>query len=228
MCRYLFSILAICWVLQVQAQEEPPPPKKVRIDTVHKSYVPTGLRIGTDVLALIRSKDNSFKGWEINFDTDLHRYFVSVDYGYWATNQLLGNGRYTNSGHYLRFGADVNFLLKDPEKNMFFLGMRYGISSFNESVQYSNTAMYSGFGTNSYSRSNGNLSGHWIEITTGLRVKIVSGFWMGCTARLKFAPAVSGFGQLLPYDMPGYGIVEEAPYWGFNYQLFWRLPFKTK
>lgn len=228
MFRYFFSLLAIGWVLQAQAQEEPPPQKKIRIDTVPKSYLPTGLRIGTDVLALIRSKDNSFKGWEVNFDTDLYRYFVTVDYGYWATNQLLGNGRYSNSGHYLRFGADVNFLLKDPEKNMFFLGMRYGIASFNESVQYSNSAMYSGFGTNSYSRSNGNLNGHWIEITTGLRVKIVSGFWMGCTARLKFAPAVSGFGQLQPYDMPGYGIVEEAPYWGFNYQVFWRLPFKTK
>jgi hypothetical protein len=26
--------------------------------------------------------------------------------------------------------------------------------------------------------------------------------------------------------MPGYGIIEEAPYWGFNYQLFWRFAWK--
>ncbi|MBI3218820.1 MAG: hypothetical protein HYZ44_04855 [Bacteroidetes bacterium] len=227
MCRYIFSLLAISIAMQLHAQEVAKP-RKPRIDTVSNKYMPTGLRIGIDALTLIRSKDNSFKGWEVNFDTDLYRYFVTVDYGYWATNQLLGNGRYTNSGNYIRFGADVNFLLKDPDKNMFFLGMRYGISSFSESVEYTNTASYSGFGTNSYSRSNGSLSGHWIEITTGLRVKIVSGFWMGCTARLKFAPVVNGFGQLSPYDMPGYGIVEEAPYWGFNYQLFWRFPFKNK
>ncbi len=226
MCRYICSLLVLCFALQLQAQELP----KIKnpLDTLPNKYLPTGLRIGTDVLTLIRSKDNSFKGWELNVDADFYRYFLTLDYGYWSTNQMLGNGRYNNAGNYIRFGADINFLLKDPEKNMFFLGMRYGISSFNESVQYSNTAMYSGFGTNSYVRSNGNLSGHWIEITTGLRVRIVSGFWMGCTARLKFAPAVSGFGELLPYDMPGYGIIEEAPYWGFNYQLFWRLPFRIK
>ncbi len=227
MCRYIFSLLALSVAWQLQAQESVKP-KRPRIDTVTNKYLPTGLRIGVDALTLIRSKDNSFKGWEVNFDTDLYRYFVTVDYGYWATNQLLGNGRYTNSGNYIRFGADVNFLLKDPEKNMFFLGLRYGISSFSENVEYTNKAYYPGFGSQSYAQSNGSLSGHWVEITTGLRVKIVSGFWMGCTARLKFAPSVSGYGKLSPYDMPGYGIVEEAPYWGFNYQLFWRLPFKMK
>ena len=227
MCRYFFSVITITFAMQLQAQEGDKP-KKPRIDTVANKYVPTGLRIGIDVLTLIRSKDNSFKGWEVNFDTDLYRYFVTVDYGYWATNQLLGNGRYSNSGNYIRFGADVNFLLKDPEKNMFFLGMRYGMASFNERVEYTNAALYPGFGSNSYARSNSSLNGHWFEITTGLRVKIVSGFWMGCTARLKFASSVSGYDKLSPYDMPGYGIVEEAPYWGFNYQLFWRLPFKRK
>jgi len=200
------------------------PEGKSPSDTVRNKYLPTGVRIGFDALSLIRSQDNSFKGWEINVDTDFSRYFFTVDYGYWGTNQKLGNGRYQNDGNYLRIGADVNFLLKDPDKNMFFIGLRYGLSSFRESVQYQNTPLYSGFGTINGDESNSNISGSWIEVTSGLRVKIVSGFWMGFTGRIKLAPSTRGFGTLEPYDMPGYGIISETPYWGFNYQLFWRIP----
>jgi hypothetical protein len=49
---------------------------------------------------------------------------------------------------------------------------------------------------------------------------------MGYTARMKFAPGVKGGGALVPYDIPGYGLAAKAPYWGFNYQLFWRIPFR--
>ncbi len=221
MCKYFYSLIAVGISLFANGQNAAP--KIIKADTVSNRFLPTGLRIGIDAISLIRSKDNSFKGWEVNFDTDFSRYYFTVDYGYWATNQLLGNGRYTNAGNYFRVGADVNFLLKDPEKNMFFIGMRYGVSAFNESVEYKNTPLYPPFGPNQYALSNGSLSGHWLEVTSGLRIRIVSSFWMGMTARLKFAPSVSGAGKLSPYDMPGYGIVEEAPYWGFNYQLFWRF-----
>ena len=229
MCRYFFSVVALFFCCYGFAQNAKP--IKIRIDTLQNKYLPTGIRIGTDVLTLIRSRDNSFKGWEINVDTDFYRYFFTVDYGYWATDQLLGNGNYKNSGTYLRIGTDINFLLKDPDKNMFFLGLRYGISSFRESVKYTNAASYSRFGSTSTELSHENVSGNWIEVTSGLRVRMFSGFWMGMNARLKFAPSVSGDSKLIPYDMPGYGLAEEAPYWGFNYQLFWRIPlpkFKIK
>jgi Domain of unknown function (DUF6048) len=235
MCKYFFSIvLAVsigtsAFCQEEEAQDEVK--KKIVIkDTTKNRFLPTGLRIGTDVIALIRSRDNSFKGWEINFDTDLSRYYFTVDYGYSAVNLLIGDGAYNNfggnyknDGHYLRIGADVNFLLKDPDKNMFFIGFRYGLSSFSDAVQYQNAVSYTGFQPISANESNKNLSGHWLEITSGLRVKIISGFWMGYTARLKFAPSVSGEGTLKAYDMPGYGVVSEAPYWGFNYDLYWRF-----
>jgi Domain of unknown function (DUF6048) len=222
MCKYFFSIL-ILFIFSLTAICQD---KKPRVDTVKNKYLPTGLRVGMDVITLIRSRDHSFKGWEINFDTDLSRYYFTVDYGYWATDQLLGNGNYQNAGTYLRIGTDINFLLKDPDKNMFFFGFRYGLSSFHESVQYQNPIYYSGFKAIDADESNGSVSGRWLEITSGLRVKIVSGFWMGYTARLKFAPSVSGQGKLSPYDMPGYGLVAEAPYWGFNYDLYWRFGWK--
>jgi hypothetical protein len=221
MFKYFFSAGILFFSLTGFCQENKS--KTQKADTTKSKFLPTGLRVGTDVITLIRSRDHSFKGWELNFDTDFSRYYFTVDYGYWATDQSLGNGNYQNSGTYLRIGTDINFLLKDPDKNMFFFGFRYGLSSFRESVQYKNSIYYPGFKAIDANESNNSLSGHWLEITSGLRVKIVSGFWMGYTARLKFAPSVSGQGKLSPYDMPGYGLVQEAPYWGFNYDLYWRF-----
>jgi hypothetical protein len=234
MCKSFFKLiffllsLTSAWAQNQTAVDSVEQPPKIRLakDTVKNKYLPSGLRIGTDLLAIVRSKDPSFKGWEINFDTDFNRYYFVLDYGYWSTNQILENGRYQNEGYYFRLGTDINFLLKDPDRNMFFLGFRYGLSNFNDKLEYQYVPNKS-FTSFSNNLGNGSVSGSWVEITTGLRVKIAGGLWMGYTARLKFAPSISDYGDLISYDMPGYGIVSETPYWGFNYQIFWRFGWRT-
>lgn len=238
MCRFFSSALLVLAIITAycQQQDSAVSVKPKRIDTV--KYIPTGLRVGTDLISLVRSRDNSFKGWELAFDVDLARYYLVVEYGYWSTRQSLDNfqliastanpvlrttGVYNNEGYYFRFGTDINFLLKDPEKNMFFLGLRYGISNFAENVAYVNQPSSPLFNPFAANLANGNVSGSWIEVTSGLRIKVYKALWMGYTARLKFAPSTSGAGNFESYDMPGYGIISEAPNWGFNYQLFWRF-----
>jgi Domain of unknown function (DUF6048) len=197
-------------------------------DTVKNKFLPTGLRIGTDAIAIIKShRGNNFSGWEVNADVDFSRYYLAVDFGKWSRNDVLTNGNYQNDGTYWRVGSDVNFMLKDKEKNMFFMGIRYGHSTFNESLSYSFADSLPGIGspvTISKSLHNSGVTAHWVELTTGLRVKIWGPFWMGYTARLKFAPVTKGAGELNPFDIPGYGLAEKKNYWGLNYQLFWRFP----
>ncbi len=202
-------------------------------DTVRSKYLPTGLRLGTDLISIIKSKaTHNFIGWEANADVDFYRYYLAVDYGAWsrkdsvsASQATAGKGYYENHGHYFRAGLDINFLLKDPDRNMFFIGFRYGHSYFDETLSYSFQDSFYGKINKTISASG--LSGHWAEITTGLRVKIFPGFWMGYMARLKFSPGVRGASsQLRPLDIPGYGLADHANYWGFNYQVFWRIPFR--
>jgi len=199
-------------------------------DTLKSKYLPTGLRLGTDLISIIKSNViPSFKGWEVNGDLDFYKYYLAVDYGYWARNYDLVNGNYQNSGDYFRVGIDLNFLLKDPDRNMFFFGFRYGHSSFRESLSYTYADSVYGSSQNQYlitkTGNNTGLSAHWIELTTGLRVKIWSGFWMGYTARLKFAPVIGGGKrEFHSFDIPGYGLAEKSDYWGLDYQLFWRFP----
>jgi hypothetical protein len=193
-----------------------------------KDYRPTGIRFGTDLIALIKSNtQKNFSGWEINADVDLSNYYLVLDVGNWSRDLSLPNGEYKNGGSYYRIGVDINFLQKDPEKNMFFVGFRYGHSSFHESLSYQVVEPI--YGTLNFTNNNPSVSGGWAEITTGLRVKVWKGFWMGYTARMKVASSTSGATpNMAPYDMPGYGPIQQAPWWGFNYQVFWRFPIRKE
>src|SRR5436190_14539961 len=86
-----------------------------------KYFLPTGVRVGTDVITLAKNiYDDSFSGWEANVDLDFYRYYLTLDYGNWGRLYKRDDGlRYSNNGNYFRAGVDVNFLAKDTAKNMF-------------------------------------------------------------------------------------------------------------
>lgn len=218
--KYFLTSALLLSFLGAYAQE-----KKEPGDSLKRIQKPTGLRIGTDLIAAGKNFFGSpLTGWEVNADVDFGRYYLALDYGSWSRKDSVANGYYANDGRYFRAGVDVNFLLKDPDKNMVFIGFRYGRSSFNEQLTYDDTSI--GFGTIQKVSSNPNATGGWGELTTGLRIKIWKSLWMGYTARMKFMPGTKGNSELVTYDMPGYGKTSKSTYWGFNYQVFYRIPFR--
>ena len=190
------------------------------------SYLPTGIKIGTDAISLVRwATDESFLGYEANAEIDFYRYYLAMEVGHWDRYFKTAEENYTNGGNYFRVGVDVNFLLKDPDKNMFFFGARYGRSSYSE--YFTLTTEDPVWGTVTTKYSNEYLSAGWGELTTGLRVKMWKFFWMGYTARLKFGLNSDKPGELISHDVPGYGKVDDNnTTWGFNYYLMFRIPFK--
>lgn len=222
MLKYIFSGLVLCClVATTQAQEFR------ASDSTKNKFLPTGIRVATDLLSLIRSKtSDKFSGWEVNADVDLGRYYVTYDYGVWGMQHTLKNGYYDNYGKYYRVGVDVNFLLRDPDRNMFFLGARYGTAHFTDSVSVQYTD--SNFGDVLHQFANPGVDAHWVELTGGLRVKIWKWIWMGYTARFKFGLSTKGDVSLKSYDVPGYGLSSFPNYWGFNYQVFLRLPIRKQ
>lgn len=190
---------------------------------IKPDFRPTGLSVGTDLISIVRnSYDKTFTGWEVNGDIDFYRYYFVVDYGNWGRTYLSDTSGYTNNGNYFRVGIDVNFLKKDPDRNMFFFGFRYGAGTFSEQLSVVRTSAT--WGSLSGEFSNNNVSARWFELTTGLRVKIWKVIWMGYTARFKFGLKTGATPVMLPHDVPGYGRADEESYWGFNYQIFIRLP----
>jgi hypothetical protein len=218
MLKWCISLVIFSAALMTYAQ-------KVTIDSTRNRFVPSGIRIGTDLITLGKSqfRDN-FNGWEINADVDFNRYYLAMDYGSWANTLTLKNGDYQNDGRYWRVGIDVNFLLKDPDRNMFFLGFRYAGTTFNESLQFQFDDPT--FGTITSTLNNVDRKARWGELVSGLRVKIWKELWMGYTGRLKFAASQQGPQTFDTYDIPGYGRLSKDVYWGFNYQIFWRFAWR--
>lgn len=189
-------------------------------------FIPTGVRLGTDLMAFARGAyTESFTGWEVSADVDVHRYFVVAEYGHWARNYTTPD-QYNNDGNYFRAGIDINFLKNDPQKNAFFIGARYANSTFSEHLVIERTDPV--WGTVSSEASNVNINGHWYELTTGIKVKMWKMIWMGYTARFKFGLKTNETEPLLPHDVPGYGDTDKETTWGFNYQIFVRLPVKKQ
>lgn len=218
MLKLLWSSLLLVCCLQAEAQIN-------QRDSLRAIRKPTGLRVGTDLIAIGKTIGQApLQSWEISADIDLGRYYPIFEAGKWSREATLTNGLYNNEGNYFRLGVDVNFLLKDKDKNMFFIGMRYGRAQYSERVSYTVTPEL--FPASQLATSNPDATAGWIELTSGLRVKVWRGFWMGYTGRMKFLPHTKDTPGFDSYDIPGFGLPFKGLYWGFNYQVFWGIPFR--
>lgn len=190
-----------------------------------KTFTPTGIRVGVDLISPVRSiSDDSYAGYEAVVDVDFYRYLFVAEFGSVNRKIDVANGDYQNDGSFYRVGVDVNFLINDPDQNIFFIGFRYGNSSFNEHLSF--ISANPNYSDSTFLKNNVNMRGAWGEVTSGLKVKIWKGLFMGFTGRFKFAPGTKGSPEFIAYDMPGYGLVSQKIYWGFSYQVFWRIPFR--
>lgn len=201
----------------------------VKADSViRRSFAPTGIRVGTDLISLGKTQfQNNFTGWEVSADVDFYRYYLAIDYGSWGRTFQSDFGNYENDGTYWRAGVDVNFLLKDIDRNMFFLGARYGRATFSENLSvYAFNEFTNDYESLNYQHSG--VNGRWFELTTGLRVKVWKIIWLGYTARFKFGLKVDNTENIIPSDVPGYGRTFKDSAWGFNYQIFIRIPVRKR
>jgi hypothetical protein len=131
---------------------------------------------------------------------------------------------YKNDGKYWRFGLDANFLTRDPDRNVFSLGFRYGMSRYSEEMTVTPIDTSWGVFTNHY--TNNDLSARWYELTLGLKVKVYKFIWFGYTGSLKLGLKQDENAQMLSYDIPGYGNTARENTFGFTYQIFFRIPFR--
>ena len=198
----------------------------VAVDTVRNRFVPTGIRVGVDVVSLVRSQiRDDFSGWEVQGDVDFDRYFLAFEYGTWSRNFASEAAAYANDGNFWRAGIDVNFLRNDPDRNVFSLGGRYGRSVFTEAMDVTREdPIWGDLSDRFYQRD---VTSSWLELTAGLRVKIWKMVWMGYTGRFKFGLSTRGNSEMLPHDVPGYGVNNKETAWGFSYYILVRLPVRN-
>ncbi len=195
-------------------------------------WLPSALRIGGSLGSLgylvFSDRRNYF---EASADLDVNRFLLVYEYGF--NNYKLEEPTYTysNSGDYMRIGLDVDFMYGNKDMNVGFFGVRYGWTTFEDQLNYDTKAVIqseTGWPNTVQESSNQNARAHWFEMDAGLKVRVVGRFFLGFTARYKFLVKVHPDGNLKPYWVPGFGKHVNSDSWGFNYSVYYSIPFRKK
>lgn len=190
-------------------------------------FIPTGIRIGTDLVAFgVNAFGNNRERYEVQADIDFHRIYLIASYG---INNYQVSGEefdYANDGSYFRVGLEADFLKFDPDHNTLTFGLRYARANYSEAL---NTNIISPiYGPYQESLTNEAVSARWFEMTTGLRVMILKNLYMGYSFRIQLNRRIFNADQFRSYDIPGFGRAEFDNRWTFNYYLTYRIAWKEK
>ena len=130
---------------------------------------------------------------------------------------------YSGSGNYSRLGIDYNLLqaLTKKEKDIFYVGFRYGFSVAKQQVNSYQIDSYwpstGHFGTQKF-------TAHWGEFMLGLKGEIFHNFYMGCTIRGKIMISKKNLELPSVYFIPGYGKANKSFAHDFTYSVYYNIP----
>ena len=192
------------------------------------TVMPSAVRLGTDLGYIgVSLFDPEKRLFEISADLDVYKFFLTADYGTASWSFSQEDFEYDNSGSYFKAGVDYNLLARDPELNVIYFGVKYATSHFNESLNYSVADPW--YYDYSKHTNKSDVGASWIEANFGMKVRVWKQLYLGWAGRIKFARKIRADGSALnTYYIPGYGNAESESRWGFNYQIFYRIPFREK
>lgn len=196
-------------------------------DTV---YVPLKIKAGIEVSGPViyyTDKNNlSLEGF-ISFDRNERLSFVAEG-GFAEFNYSQYNYDYSASGIFIRAGADYNLLKPAQASGKYWAGagLRYGISLYSSETPSFHHDNY--WGTSTSSVPARKSTGHFIELTPGVRTELIKNLSIGWTLRLKLLLSGGGGKDLRPIFLPGYGNGGRTTVANFSYYIIWNIPYKTK
>jgi hypothetical protein len=227
MLRFIFSLSLVCISLLGNAQTK---------DTAKVMYPERyGLRVGVDLHKIARSfYEKDYKGFEVVGDYRLSkRFYIAGEIG--NEDKTVDDDRlnFTTKGTYFKVGFDYNSFENwlDME-NMIYAGMRYGVSSFSQTLNsytiYDPTNYYGENTIISGAEFDG-LNASWLEIVGGIKAELFNNLYMGFSVRLNYLVSnkkSDGFDNLF---IPGYNRTYDGKFGaGFNYTLSYFIPIYKK
>jgi hypothetical protein len=194
-----------------------------------------GLRVGLDLHRLSKSfYDNDYKGLEIVGDYRVSKkFYIAGELG--NEDKTVDDDRFnfTTKGTYFKVGFDYNAYENwlDME-NMIYAGMRYGVSSFSQTLNtytiYDPTNYYGENTVVSGEKFNG-LTASWLEVVGGIKAKIVNNFYLGFSVRLNYLVSNKKPDTFDNLYIPGFNRTYDGKFGaGFNYTLSYMIPIYKK
>lgn len=223
--KYTFSLLFVLFSIVGNAQKQ---------DTT-KIAQRYGLRVGLDLHRLSKSfYDKDYQGLEIVGDYRISKkIYIAGELG--NEDKTVDDDRFnfTTKGTYFKAGFDYNAYENwlDME-NMIYAGMRYGVSSFSQTLNtytiYDPTNYYGENTIVSGEKFNG-LTASWLEVVGGVKAKILNNFYLGFSVRLNYLVSNKKPDNFDNLYIPGFNKTYDGKFGaGFNYTLSYMIPIYKK
>lgn len=228
MLRFYISLVLSGMLLSASAQikKHYELPVKEQNKLIERQFF---IRLGVDLsrFALNYMNDIGHTGFEMSMDTELkYRYFPTLELGTNKIEYSQSDIEYHSQGNYLRLGLNYNMLNYKQrfDRNLFFIGARLGMSTFNQEIPQVIISNPWGEYQNSFPLEN--YSAQWFEGVIGLRGEVLPNLYLGYTLRVKQMLNHTAYNKLTPYWIPGYGKGFQSRALGMSYSIFYAIPIK--
>lgn len=216
-------------------------PKKETKQEAKKDSIPAktdryGVRVGVDLYKLTRSLyDSDYKGVEFVGDYRLSKkYYLAAEMG--VENKTTDDDRMnsTAKGTYLKAGFDYNLYENwlDME-NIISIGLRYGFSTFSQELNtfkiYNSDPYWGELPPEASGQKFSGLSASWLEVNTGVKVKVVNNIFVGFSVQLKTLVTNKKPDNFDNLYIPGFNRTYNGNFGiGFNYTVSYFIPIYKK
>lgn len=224
--NYIFSFILLLLSFSGKAQEVT---KKDSIAPKTERY---GIRFGVDVVKLARSfYEKDYRGLELVGDYKLTRkHYIAAEVGNEKKTTDDEQLNFTTEGTYIKFGFDYNAYKNwAGMENMLYVGMRYGVSSFSQTLnnyEVYNTSNY--FGENILVEPGEKfegLSAQWLEVIAGIKAEVFKNVYVGFSCRVNYLITNKKPETFDNLHIPGYNRTYNGKFGaGFNYTVSYFLP----
>jgi len=209
--------------------------QQVAIDTLKAKPKTLNLRVGVNVLKpIISAFDENIKGIGLVADVNVYkRFYAALEIGKEEKTSEEEYINFTTDGTYAKIGFNYNAYNNWPGMNNdIYVGMRYGISLFNHTLNSYTPNIYGNYFTITENTTNidyNDLNLHWVELVFELNVETFKNLYLG--ASMSFNKVISAkeptnFKNLYA---PGFGrIYENQTGFGLNYTVSYKIPLFKK
>jgi len=226
--KYISNSILFLFCILMQAQEKTKDSIVPKIDKY-------GLRVGIDLGKVARTfYEKEYRGLELVGDFRIKKsYYLAAELG--NENKTVAENylNFTTKGTFLKAGFDYNAYENwIGMNNMIYLGMRYGISSFSQTLN-----SYTIYNTNHYfptenitesTKFNG-LSAQWLEVVGGIKVETIKNLYIGANVRLKYLTTQKQPENFENLYIPGFNKTYSGKFGaGFNYTISYFIPIFKK
>jgi hypothetical protein len=191
-----------------------------------------GVRFGTDVSKFVLPLFYpETRGYELLADFQiLDNIFIAGEYG--ISNTKLDTDsykfNYDLNGSYIKLGLIKNILKHDDvtKNDLLFVGFRYSFSRFKHKASNISIIDEQWDEVTIAETEEISLSCHSIDLVAGVKTELFKNIYIGWTIRGMIRLELKSDNIMSPYFIPGFGKGDKNAAIGFNYSIYYRIPYK--